>query len=146
MIKKLVERMFGIDKLRKQAEEEAKLAAIQMEEAKSYAEKKKKEEELEKMSPKDRATARGEPWVAVLDTKVNSENPRNGFFELDWNEHFVIQLKTAGYKGESDEEIVDDWFRGLCRSIGQEENIDMEKRGAGYINVHNIGEGRSEIS
>ena len=26
------------------------------------------------------------PWVKVLNMDVNPENPRNGFFELDWND------------------------------------------------------------
>ena len=34
---------------------------------------------------KQEATKKGEPWVAVLDTQVNPDNIRNGFFELDWN-------------------------------------------------------------
>lgn len=95
---------------------------------------------------KDEATARKEPYVAVLETHVNPENIRNGFFELDWNEYFVLQLKQAGYKGNSEEEIVDQWFQELCRNIGAEEGIDMERRGSGFINVSNLGNGRSEVS
>ena len=30
-----------------------------------------------------------EPIVKVLNLNVNPENPRNGFFELDWNPEFV---------------------------------------------------------
>jgi hypothetical protein len=30
-----------------------------------------------------------EPWVKVLNMNVNPDNPRNGFFELDWNDEFV---------------------------------------------------------
>jgi hypothetical protein len=82
----------------------------------------------------------------VIDTKVNPENPRNGFFELDWNEYFIVQLKEAGYYGESDEEIADRWFQDLCRNIGAESGVDMDRRGAGYINVNSIGNGKSEIS
>ena len=98
------------------------------------------------MSPKEAATAKNEAYIAVLDTKVNPENPRNGFFELDWNEQFVLQLKVAGYFGETDEEIVDRWFQDLCRNIGNETGVDMDRRGAGYINVNNLGNGKSEIS
>ena len=54
---------------------------------------------------KELATEKGEPWVTVLDTKVNIENPRNGFFELDWNESFIAMLKANGFNGENDEEI-----------------------------------------
>ena len=146
MIKKLFERITGIDKIRAKAEEEARESVRIAEEAKSYAEKAKRDEELAKMTPKERASLKGEPWVAVLETKVNLENPRNGFFELDWNEHFVAQLKATGYRGETDEEIVDDWFKILCRDIGSEDSIDMERRGSGYINVNKLSDGRSEIS
>ena len=47
-----------------------------------------------------------EPEVKVLNLNVNPENPRNGFFELDWNPEFVNMLKQSGYQGESEEEIV----------------------------------------
>jgi hypothetical protein len=40
-----------------------------------------------------------EPIVKVLNLNVNPENPRNGFFELDWNDEFVNMLKQSGYQG-----------------------------------------------
>jgi hypothetical protein len=95
---------------------------------------------------KEIATENKEPWVAVLDTHVNKDNIRNGFFELDWNEYFVLQLKTNGYQGDTEESIVDQWFQDLCRNIGSESDINMDRRGSGYINVNNIGDGRTEIS
>ena len=105
-------------------------------------------EELAKLSPKERATARGEPYVAVLETHVNKENLRNGFFELDWNDQFVLQLKQEGYgfDGDPDEEIVDRWFRTLCGDIAREEGIDMTDRTGGFINVKKLAEGKSEVS
>jgi hypothetical protein len=101
--------------------------------------------EVKKLS-KEEATAKKEPWVAVLDTHVNPENIRNGFFELDWNEYFVVQLKAAGYTGATEEVIVDAWFTELCTNLANESNINVDRRGMGYINVQNIGENRSEIS
>ena len=56
-------------------------------------------ERIAKLSPKELATEKKEPWVAVLETHVNKDNVRNGFFELDWNEYFVVQLRGAGYTG-----------------------------------------------
>jgi hypothetical protein len=94
---------------------------------------------------KEIATAKKEPWVGVLDTHVNPDNVRNGFFELDWNEYFIVQLNQAGYRGDSEEAIVDQWFQDLCQNIGKEAGMDMERRGSGYINVNNLGNGRSEI-
>ena len=38
-----------------------------------------------------------EPMVKVLSVNVNPENPRNGFFELDWNKEFVNMLQQNGY-------------------------------------------------
>lgn len=105
-----------------------------------------KEEEPVKLSPKEQATANKEPWVAVLDTHVNKDNIRNGFFELDWNEYFVLQLKEAGYKGDTEEMIVDSWFGELCRNVGDESGVNMNQRTAGYINVNNLGDGRTEVS
>jgi hypothetical protein len=104
------------------------------------------QQESVKLSPKEQATANKEPWVAVLDTHVNKDNIRNGFFELDWNEYFVLQLRASGYNGESDEAIVDQWFSELCRNVGAADGIDMDRRGSGFINVNNLGNGRTEVS
>ena len=46
-----------------------------------------------------------EPIVKVLNLNVNPENPRNGFFELDWNDEFVNMLQQSGYQGQTEEEI-----------------------------------------
>jgi len=115
----------------------------------------KKEKELEeqemallkKKDPKEYATRRKEPWVNVLDVKVNEDNVRNGFFELDWNEYFIKQLIEAGYGVDNDpeEEIVDRWFRDIVYNMLAEEGMDTD-RGAGYINVVPIDKGKSEVS
>jgi hypothetical protein len=133
MIKQLVEKLLGIDKLKQEAvtqvEENIQLAreaekvALEAEqmrkEAESAAVEAIKQAEEAKLSEKDRATRKKEPWVGVLNTHVNKENIRNGFFELDWNEHFIVQLKQDGYgvEGDPDEEIVDRWFRELCANV-----------------------------
>jgi hypothetical protein len=98
------------------------------------------------LSPKEIATANKEPFVSVLTTHVNPDNIRNGFFELDWNEYFIVQLKSHGYDGPTEESIIDAWFQSLCRNIGNEQGLDMDKRGSGYINVQRIGDNRSEVS
>ncbi len=150
-MKKIIKKIFGIDKIEQETEaalEVAERAKKVAEDATVAAERAKREEELAKMTPKERATALGEPWVGVLETHINKENLRNGFFELDWNGEFVLQLKQAGYgfDGDKDEEIVDRWFRTLCKDVANEEGIDMTDRGAGYINVKKIAEGKSEVS
>jgi len=103
--------------------------------------------ELAKLSPKELATRMGESWVAVLDVKVNQDNIRNGFFELDWNDLFVKELIANGYGTEADpeEEIVDRWFRTIVYDMFTEEGVD-NSRGAGYINVVPISKGKSVVS
>ena len=91
------------------------------------------------------ATKDGKPWVAVLDTQINPDNIKNGFFELDWNNEFIEQLLDAGYTGESNEEIVDAWFKTLAQQILEEENVNPN-RDMGYINVVPIEKGKSEVS
>jgi hypothetical protein len=102
---------------------------------------------LKKKDPKEYATRKKEPWVAVIDVKVNRENLRNGFFELDWNEYFIKDLIDAGYGVENDpqEEIVDRWFRTIVYQMLDEEGMDTD-RGAGYINVVPISKGKSSVS
>jgi hypothetical protein len=133
----------GIAKLEKEKEE----LQIARDKAVAEAVQAQAAEELAKMTPKERATAKGEPWVAVLDTHVNKDNLRNGFFELDWNDLFVLQLKQGGYgfDGDPDEEIVDRWFRDIIGQMLVEEGQDPN-RGAGFINVVPIAKGKSEVS
>ena len=142
-MKNFFKRLVGLDKL------EAEKVALQSARDQAIAEavQAQKDEALAKMTPKERATAKGEPWVAVLDTHVNKDNVRNGFFELDWNDLFVLQLKQAGYgfDGDPDEEIVDRWFRDLARTMLGEDGQDTT-RGAGYINVVPITKDKSEVS
>ena len=97
------------------------------------------------MAEKEKATKDGKPWVAVLNTHINKDNIKNGFFELDWNNEFIEKLLDAGYKGETNEQIVDGWFKTIARNILQEEGMDPD-RGAGYINVKDLGKDKSEIS
>jgi len=76
----------------------------------------------ETIAEKDKATARGEAYVKVLDVKFDKEKPGDGYFELEWNNIFVKQLQEAGYSGADENEIVDAWFTGLCRNIAEDES------------------------
>lgn len=146
---KFIKKLFGIDKIEAETAEavktrlKAEASAVAAVKATEVA---KEAERLAKLSPKEAATANKEPWVTVLDTHVNKDNIRNGFFELDWNEYFVLQLREAGYKGDSEEAVVDAWFGELCRNVGNESGVNMNQRTAGYINVNNLGDGRTEVS
>ena len=84
------------------------------------------------------------PWVKVLNMDVNPDNPRNGFFELDWNKEFVNMLQQNGYKGDTEEQIIDKWFQTLCKTIGNEQGVDVER--SGYVQVNRRDDGKTEVS
>jgi hypothetical protein len=138
-MKKFIKRVLGIDKIELAAE-----VALQAKLKEQLA----VEEtiRLAKLTPKERATEKEESYIAVLDTKVNKDNVRNGFFELDWNAEFVVQLKQAGYgfDGDPEEEIVDRWFKDLARNVLADEGQDIN-RGAGFINVNKLAGGKAEV-
>ena len=83
-----IKKLLGLDKL----EDNITLAKSKLEEAEAKLKQVEEVEEQAKLTPKDRATRKNEPWVGVLNTHVKKENVLNGFFELDWNEPFVLKL------------------------------------------------------
>ena len=94
---------------------------------------------------KAQATKDKKPWVAVLDTQVNPDNIKNGFFELDWNNEFIEQLIDAGYQGEEPEQIIDQWFRTIATQVLDEEGQEPN-RGMGYINTSKADDnGKAEV-
>jgi hypothetical protein len=140
-MKQFLKKIFGITKI-----EEAKAhAQAETEAAEKLTKQKLEELRLATLTPKEQATERKEAWVSVMDTKVNKDNPRNGFFELDWNEYFIADLIKAGYGYENDpeEEVVDRWFRDIVKNMLSDEGQDTN-RSAGFINVSKITDRLSE--
>ena len=108
--------------------------------------KKPKKPKIE-LSAKDKATAAGEPYVNVISMEVDPTDINSGAFELDWNDKFLLNLIKQGYKirpDDTDNEIVDRWFRDLARNMLAEEGLDAN-RGAGYINVTKLAGGKAQI-
>tara|TARA_B100000427_G_scaffold248132_1_gene211238 strand:- start:989 stop:1339 length:351 start_codon:yes stop_codon:yes gene_type:complete len=108
--------------------------------------KKKKEEpkpasKPKKVSPKDSK----EPWVDVLEVKLDKDNPSNGYFELDWNNAFVIMLRDNGYEGSDDEIVVNTWFNDLCKTIVREDLEDEYSLLNEAPNIVQLEDGRKEI-
>ena len=98
-------------------------------------------------SPKERAEELGEPYIAVISVDLDPDNIGNGSFELDWNDKFIANLVRAGYQGKTDQQLIDQWFNGICRNIINEtyaqEQADPDNR---LVNKRDLGSGRSEIS
>lgn len=148
-MKNFLKKLLGFDELENrisQAAEQQQDLKKEIERLEKIAQDAKEAERIANLNPKDLATENKEPWVAVLQTHVNKDNMRNGFFELDWNEYFVLELRKAGYTGATDEEVVDRWFQERCRDVAEESNISMENRGSGFVNRALRDDGRSEVS
>lgn len=73
----------------------------------------------------DRAKADmlGEPWVSMPRIHWSPLGKPRAFFELDYNEHFVKQLRDNGYSGD-DTEIVNQWMNDVCEGILEESPTD----------------------
>ena len=116
----------------------------------SKPERKKKE-----LSPKEKATAAGEPYIAILKVDLDPTDINNGAFELDWNDKFLVNLIKQGYKirpDDTDAQIVDRWFQTVCRNIAlevyEQEMADPEKRenDMRIIQQRDLGNGYTEVS
>ena len=108
-----------------------------------------------KLSPKEEANAKGEPYIAILKVQLDPKDINNGSFELDWNDKFVLNLIKQGYKlkqDDTDNDIVDRWFQTVCRNIAlevyEQEVADPEKRrdDIRVVRQRDIGNGRTEVS
>lgn len=114
--------------------------------------KEKKEEKI--LSAKESATNNGEPYVNIVKMDIDPDDINSGSVELDFNDKFVLNLIRAGYKiktTDTDNDIVDRWWIGLCRATVLEtfdqEMGDPDKRNS-YRNVRtkDLGDGRTEVS
>jgi hypothetical protein len=104
-----------------------------------------------KLSPKEAATTKGEPWVEIVSMDLDPADPGNGAFELDWNDKFVANLIRNGYQGKTDQDIVDNWFKTVCRNVvletWEQDQADPEKRQQQEYNKRrDLGNGRTEVS
>jgi len=97
------------------------------------------------LSPKEKATLAKEPYVAILSVDVDDANPKNGSFELDWNEYFVAKLVKAGYVGKDDSQIVDQWFQDVCRHVVLETFEQYEAMNP-KVRRKGMDDGRAEYS
>jgi hypothetical protein len=101
---------------------------------------------LDPKNPKDAATLKNEPWVTVLSMEIDTANPSQGAFELDWNDIFVARLIKAGYQGRTDQDIVDNWFRAVCSNVVMENYEQEQADPSNRVTRRDLGNGRTEIS
>jgi hypothetical protein len=115
----------------------------------------KKAPKKKELTPKEKATSLGEPYVDILKVELDPADINNGSFELDWNDKFVANLIKQGYKiraDDTDAQIVDRWFQTVCRNIAlevyEQEQADPDKRESDMriIQQRDLGGGFTEVS
>lgn len=135
------------DRIVAQAKAESDAREARTKRAEAKAEAKAEKAKTKVLSPKDEATAKGQPWVEVLGIEVDEADPGQGAFELDWNDVFITKLVRAGYQGKTDQDLVDNWFKAVCRNVVTEtyeqDQADPEKRAS---RRRDLGDGRTEVS
>ena len=142
-----LKKSLGLNKAELAAEAAAKaIAAREKREQAKAVRAEKTKAKVKVVSAKDEATAKNEPWVEIIGMEIDEKDPGQGAFELDWNDIFVAKLVRAGYQGKTDQDIVDNWFKTVCRNVVTEtyeqDQADPEKRS----NRRDLGNGRTEVS
>ena len=147
---KKIKASLGLNKAELAVEAEAKALAAsdaRTKRAEAKAEAKAEKSKTKVLSAKDEATAKGQPWVEVLGIEVDEADPGQGAFELDWNDVFITKLVRAGFQGKTDQDLVDNWFKAVCRNVVTEtyeqDQADPEKRAS---RRRDLGDGRTEVS
>jgi hypothetical protein len=115
----------------------------------------KKAPKKKELTPKEKATSIGEPYVDILKVELDPADINNGSFELDWNDKFVANLIKQGYKiraDDTDAQIVDRWFQTVCRNIAlevyEQQQADPDNRDSDMrvIQQRDLGNGYTEVS
>ena len=115
----------------------------------------KKAPKQKELTPKEKATSLGEPYVNIISVELDPADINNGSFELDWNDKFVVILVKQGYKiraDDTDAQIVDRWFQTVCRNIAlevyeqQQADPDNRESDMRIIQQRDLGGGFTEVS
>lgn len=103
----------------------------------------KTESDTALLTAKELATANKEPYVNVI--SMDLENIHNGAFELDWNDYFIMRLRKEGYAGDTEEDLIAQWFTVVCRNIALEsyEQALAQETAAMRVEREDLGDGRS---
>jgi hypothetical protein len=115
--------------------------------------KPKEKKPVVEMSPKEKATQAGEPYINILSMDIDPNDINSGAFELDWNNKFILNLVRAGYKykdSDTDIDLVNRWFQNICRNVALEvyEQVvaDPTNREVRPVHQRDLGNGRTEVS
>ncbi|QDJ96496.1 hypothetical protein Xoosp13_310 [Xanthomonas phage Xoo-sp13] len=75
------------------------------------------EAERQKILEEEREKQRNssEPWVEVIGQEFNADGDLK--IQLDWNDAFIKYLRSNGFKGQTDDILVQMWVSSLSRNL-----------------------------
>lgn len=68
-----------------------------------------------KPKPVPQSSKEDGPWVDIKAATTDDSGILK--IELDWNEHFITYLRSHGYKGITEQEIVGRWVKDLHHQL-----------------------------
>ena len=68
---------------------------------------------------KEILTIEKKPYISILNIEFDDEQSQY-MFEFDWNEYFINELKDNGFKGVTDEDLVNEWFTAFSAMVASE--------------------------
>lgn len=75
---------------------------------------------------RNKANIKKEPWIKIVSEFSLEENGSNKLgFKFEWNEYFITLLINNGYKGPTEESIVEKWFNNVIK-ISLLESLDED--------------------
>lgn len=81
---------------------------------------KKYDKITENQYEKNHCSIIGEPYFSIISEKYDDGKIE---FELDWNDIFIKKLKDEGMVGYTEQQMVDQYFKEICKQIAEEEEI-----------------------
>lgn len=85
------------------------------------------------------ADARQEPFFTCIGGKTVETNGSLGMIlEFDFNDKFVESLRAQGVLGRTEDDVVNNWWADVCRSIAREHDLEKELGIVGTIGPQGI--------
>ena len=97
---------------------------------------------------KQKANILKKPWVNVLSVGFEEGKVQDGYFELDWNEWFIEILEKGDFRGNTEEDLVNDWLQTVCQNIALEDMAidDIPEPKDKKVDVKRRDDGKTEYS
>lgn len=93
---------------------------------KEAEDKAKEEQEKALKAAREERKKSNKPWVELIGEPIQQKDDDGNSligFELDWNDAFIKDLRSKGFKGATDEQVVNKWLTTLNSNSLQDYNV-----------------------